>query len=100
MNIRRGIVLIVTLSLGVAIRVLGTWPLGLSHGRQVQVLEAVAWVNEDGMAIGLSPDGDAPGTSYSVAGAMWREPSSPWQVTFPTCLQPLGSDQRVRIDSR
>jgi hypothetical protein len=60
-------------------------------------VEGYAYVNASGMAIGLSPDGEAPGTGYVVAGALWREEDGPWHDTFPTCLEPLVTDQRARL---
>jgi hypothetical protein len=97
MNIRRGIVVIAALLLGVAIGILVSWAVGLAGGGEVEILEGYAWVNEEGTAIGLSPDGEAPGPGYVVAGAMWREQSGAWHDTFPTCLEPLVSGQEVRL---
>lgn len=77
--------------------VLVTWILGLADGAQIQVLEGYAWVNQEGMAIGLSPDGETPGAGYVVADAAWREQAGPWHDTFPTCLEPLVTGQRVRL---
>ena len=94
---RKGVIVFAALLIGVAIGVLVTWAVGLVDGAQIQVLEGYAWVNDGGMAIGLSPDGDTPGASYVVAGALWRELSGPWHDTFPTCLEPLGTSQRVRL---
>jgi hypothetical protein len=94
---RKGIIVIAAFLLGVAIGVLVTWIVGLADSAQIQVLEGYAWVDEAGMAIGLSPDGETPGASYVVAGALWREQSGPWHDTFPTCLAPLGTGQRVRL---
>ena len=92
-----GIPIIAAFLTGVAVGVLGTWAMGLADGAQIQVLEGYAWVNEAGTAIGLSPDGETPGASYVVAGALWRVQSGPWHDTPPTCLEPLGTDQRVRL---
>ena len=97
MRIRRGIAVIAAVLIGVAVGILITWTVGLADGRQIQVVEGHAWVNQDGMAIGLSPDGETPGASYVVAGALWREHDGPWHDTFPTCLEPLGTGQRVRL---
>jgi len=97
MNIRRGIVVIAALLIGVAIGILVSWAVGLVGDVEVEVLEGNAWVNQDGTSIGLSPDGEAPGAGYVVAGAMWREQSGPWHDTFPTCLEPLVSGQEVRL---
>jgi hypothetical protein len=60
-------------------------------------VEGYAYMNEAGTAIGLSPDGEAPGTGYVVAGALWREEDGPWHDTFPNCLEPLVSGQRTRL---
>ena len=92
-----GIMVIVALLIGVAIGVLVTWTVGIAGGAQVQVLEGYAWANKAGTAIGLSPDGETPGASYVVAGAWWRDHSGPWHDTFPTCLEPLDTGQRVRL---
>jgi hypothetical protein len=97
MSIRKGIVVIAAFSMGVAIGVLVSWAVGLADGAQTQLLEGYAWVNEEGTAIGLSPDGATTGTSYVVAGAMWREQSGPWHDTFPTCLEAQATGQRVRL---
>jgi hypothetical protein len=93
----KGVVVIAAFLIGAAIGVLVTWTVGLADGAQIQVLEGYAWVNEARTVIGLSPDGETPGASYVVAGALWREQSGPWHDTFPTCLEPLGSGQRVRL---
>jgi hypothetical protein len=97
MTIRKGIVVIAAFLIGVAIGILISWAVGLTNGAQIQVLEGYASLNEEGTAIGLSPDGETPGTSYIVAGAMWREQSGPWHDTFPTCLEPLITGQKVRM---
>jgi hypothetical protein len=97
MSIQKGIAAIAAFLIGVAIGVLVGWAVGRADGAQIQVLEGYAWLNEAGTAIGLSPDGETPGTSYIVAGAMWREQSGSWHDTFPTCLEPLVTDQRVRL---
>jgi hypothetical protein len=97
MNIRRGIVVIAALLIGVAIGIPVSRAVGLAGGAEVEVLEGYAWVNEGGTAIGLSPDGKAAGPGYVIAGAMWREQSGPWHDTFPTCLQPLATGQKVRM---
>jgi len=97
MSIQKGIVAIGTFLIGVAIDILASWAVGLADGAQIQVLDGYAWVNEEGTAIALSPDGETPGASYVVAGALWREQSDPWHDTFPTCLELLASDQRVRL---
>ena len=93
----KGVIVLAAFLTGVVIGVLGTWTVGLASGAQIQVLEGFAWVNEPGTAVGLSPDGETPGASYVVAGALWREQSGPWHDTFPTCLEPLGTGQRVRL---
>lgn len=97
MRISTVVGVLVAVLAGVAIGALGAWAVGLTGGAQVQVLEGQAAVNQEGTAIGLSPDGQIPGPGYVVAGAMWREPDGPWHDTFPTCLEPLASDQRVRL---
>ncbi len=97
MRIGKGVVVAAAVLIGVAIGVLITWIVGLAGGTQIQVLEGLAWVNQEGTAIGLSPDGETPGTGYTVAGAMWREQTGSWHDTFPTCLEPLAADQRVRL---
>jgi hypothetical protein len=96
-SIRQRIVVIAAFLVGVAIGILVSWAVGLTQEAQAQLLEGYASVNEEGTAIGLSPDGETPGTSYVVAGAMWREQSGPWHDTFPTCLEPLATGQRVRL---
>ena len=98
MGARRRIVIVATVAAlcGVAIGVLGAWASGLGRV-EMQVLEGYAWVNEEGTAIGLSPDGETPGSGYVVGGATWREPAGAWHDTFPTCLDPLGSSQKVRL---
>jgi hypothetical protein len=83
--------LLVGAALGSAI----TWAAGV--GDRTQILEGFAWVNESGTAIGLSPDGETPGPSYVVAGAMWREEGGPWHDAWPTCLAPTTFDQKVRL---
>jgi hypothetical protein len=93
----KGVLVIAAFLLGVVLGVLVTWTVGLVNGAQLQILEGYAWVNEAGTAIGLSPDGETAGTSYVVAGALWREQSGSWHDTFPTCLEPLGTGQRVRL---
>ena len=93
----KGILVVAAFLAGAAIGVLVTWAVGLADGAKIQVLEGYAWVNEAGTAIGLSPDGETPGASYVVAGALWREQSGPWHDTLPSCLEPLGTGQRVRL---
>ena len=97
MDIRKGTVAIVALLIGVAIGILVGWAVGLVDGAQIQILEGYASVNEEGTAIGLSPDGETPGSGYVVAGAMWREQDGPRHDTFPTCLEPLITGQKVRL---
>lgn len=112
---------IAALLVGVAIGVLVAWAAGLTDGNRAEasegctwvdeegtavaiadgvraeILEGYAWVNEEGTAIGLSPDGETPGPGYFIAGAMWREQAGWWNDTFPTCLEPLVEDQRVKL---
>ena len=95
--IRRGIGFVAAALVGVAAGVLIGWIVGLATGSRIQVVEGYAYVNEAGTAIGLSPDGEAPGTGYVVAGALWREEDGPWHDTLPTCLEPLVSGQRTRL---
>ena len=97
MRISKGITVIAAFLVGVAIGVLVTWIVGLADGAQIQVMEGYASVNEEGTAIGLSPDGETPGTGYTVAGALWREQDGSWHDTFPTCLEPLSTGQKVRL---
>jgi len=97
MRIGIRVALIAVFLVGVAIGVIATWALRFAGGARVQVLEGYAWVNQEGTAIGLSPDQDTPGKGYVIAGAMWREQDGSWHDTFPTCLEPLTSDQRVRL---
>jgi len=97
MRISAVVVVLVAVLVGVAIGVLGAWAVGLTAGAHVQVLEGQASVNQEGTAIGLSPDGQVPGPGYIVAGAMWREQDGAWHDTFPTCLEPMASDQSVRL---
>jgi hypothetical protein len=97
MKIRRVLVVIAALLIGVAMGFLIGWAVGPADSAQVEVLEGYASVNEEGTAIGLSPDGEGPGPGYVVAGAMWREQDGPWHDSFPTCLDPLVTDQRVRM---
>jgi hypothetical protein len=93
----KGTMVIAALLIGVSIGALITWAVGLAGEAQIQVLEGYAWVNQAGTAIGLSPDGKTPGASYVVAGALWRDQSGPWHDTFPTCLEPLDTGERVRL---
>jgi hypothetical protein len=97
LRIRSAFFVIVALLTGVVIGALLTWSVGLGDGARIQPVEGQAWVNEEGTAIGLSPDGETPGSGYVIAGAMWREGTGPWHDTFPTCLEPLTSGQEVRL---
>ena len=97
MKINHRIVLIAAFLAGLALGVLLTGTVALAGRPQVEIVEGEAWVNQEGTAIGLSPDGETPGTGYVIAGAMWREQGGAWQDTFPTCLEPLADDQRVRM---
>jgi hypothetical protein len=97
MRISKWIIVVAALLIGVAIGVLVAWTVGLADGAKIQVLEGYASVNEEGTAIGLSPDGETPGNGYTVAGALWREQDGSWHDTFPTCLEPLTVGQRVRL---
>ncbi len=97
MRISTVVGVLVAVLVGVTIGALGAWAVGLTNAPEVQVLEGYASVNQEGTAIGLSPDGQVPGPGYVVAGAMWREQDGPWRDTFPTCLEPLAAGQRVRL---
>jgi hypothetical protein len=97
MRISRGVSFIAATLFGLAIGILIGWAVGLATGSRPQVVEGYAYVNQAGTAIGLSPDGEAPGTGYVVAGALWREEDGPWHDTFPTCLKQLVSGQRARL---
>jgi hypothetical protein len=97
MRIGKGMVVVAAALVGLALGVLIAWALGLGDGARVQVLEGYAWVNQEGTAVGLSPDGETPGTGYVIAGALWREEGGSWHDTFPTCLEALGTDQKVRL---
>jgi hypothetical protein len=97
MKMRSGIGFLVAALIGLVVGILIGWAVGLATGSRTQVVEGYAYVNETGTAIGLSPDGEAPGTGYVVAGALWREEDGPWHDTFPTCLEPLVADQRARL---
>jgi hypothetical protein len=91
------VVAIIALLIGVALGIAVSWAVGTVGKAETEILEGFAWVNENGTAIGLSPDGETPGPSYVVAGAMWREEGGPWHDVWPTCLVPTMSDQRVRL---
>jgi hypothetical protein len=91
------VIVVVAFLIGVTLGVAATWAVGVASSGQAEVLEGFAWVNQEGTAIGLSPDGETPGPSYVVAGAMWREQGGPWHDSFPTCLAPTTLDQRVRL---
>lgn len=82
---------------GAVLGAAGAWGMGLAAKPRAQVLEGMAWVDEGGTALGLSPDGKSAGPGYAVAGAMWREAGGPWHDSFPTCLEPLTLNQRVRL---
>ena len=83
--------------LGLVLGLLIGWVAGRADGTRIQVVEGQVWVNEAATAVGLSPDGRVPAAGYLIAGAMWREQAGPWHDTFPTCLEPLVADQRVRL---
>ena len=90
-------ILIVAFLAGLALGVLVTGTVAWAARPQVEIVEGQAWVNQEGTAVGLSPDGETPGSSYVVAGAMWREGAGSWQDTYPTCLEPLADDQSLRM---
>lgn len=96
-KVNRWVLAIAAVLVGLAIGFLVGRAVGLAGGAQAQVVDGYAWVNEEGTAIGLSADGETAGPSYIVAGATWREEGGPWHDTMPTCLQPLTTDQRVRL---
>ena len=77
MRISRGISYIVAALIGLAIGISIGWTIGLANGSRIKVVEGDVWVNEEGTAIGLSPDSEAPGIGHIVAGAMWREQDGP-----------------------
>jgi hypothetical protein len=97
MKINHRIILIAAFLAGLVLGVLVTGTAVWAVRPQVEVVEGEAWVNQEGTAVGLSPDGKTPGTSYVVAGALWREQAGAWQDTFPTCLEPLADAQSVRL---
>ena len=97
MRIQRAFAVIAAALIGAALGVLVAATVGLADGGRVQVVEGEAWVNHEGTAIGLSPDGETPGTGYVIAGAMWRQQDGPWHDSFPTCLEPLVAGQRVQL---
>jgi hypothetical protein len=91
------VAVVVAFLIGVTLGGAVAWAVGVMDRTQTEVLEGFAWVNESGTAIGLSPDGETPGPSYVIAGAMWREQDGPWHDTMPTCLEPTTLEQRVRL---
>lgn len=93
----KAIVLIGAFLAGAALGLGAAWTMGVTDTTSVQVLEGLAWVNDEGTGIGLSPDGESAGPGYVVAGALWREPGGAWHDGFPTCLEPLTLNQRVRL---
>ena len=97
MKIGSKAILIVVFLTGLALGSLVTGTVAWAGRPQVEIVEGEAWINQEGTAIGLSPDGETPGTGYVIAGAMWRKQSGAWQDRFPTCLEPLADEQRVRM---
>jgi len=84
--------------IGIAVGALAFWAVGHSRNATVQIIEGYAWVNQDGTAIALCPtENGEECEGYIIAGAMWRENSGPWNDTFPTCLEPLTSNNKVRM---
>jgi len=65
----------------------------------VDVIEGyVTSVNQNGAFIGLAESPESPeAEGYIVAGADWRDAGGAWHDTFPTCLEPLSSGDRVRL---
>ena len=70
---------------------------GFSGGARVRVVEGYAFADVDGTAIGFSTQQGGPGDGYVIAGANWRQQNQPWHDSFPTCVQPLVENQRVRL---
>ena len=89
--------LIAMLLICIVIGVAGNSLLGVPGAARVRVVEGYAFANMDGEAIGLSAEKGGPGEGYIIAGAHWRQQGQPWHDDFPTCVQPLVSDQRVRL---
>lgn len=91
------IIVVAVLFAGILMGLGGAWTAGVMNRAPVRILEGLAWVNQEGTSIGLSPDGQSPGRTYVVAGALWREAGGPWHDGFPTCLEPMTLNQRVRL---
>lgn len=84
--------------IGIAVGAVAFWAIGQSGNASVKVIEGYADVNQDGTAIGLCPtENGEESEGYIIAGAMWRESSGLWNDTFPTCLEPLTSNNKVRM---
>jgi len=83
--------------IGIAVGALAFWAVGHSRNAPVQIIEGYAEVNQDGTAISLFPEHGEEGEGYIIAGATWRKTSGPWNDTFPTCLEPLTTNNKVRM---
>jgi hypothetical protein len=97
----RAVILIAVLLLGMAIGSAATWAFGPIVPGKLKVLEGYTTVvNQDGSAFGLA---ETPGDeaeylgAYRISGVWWRSGVRPWHDTFPTCLEPMTSGQRVRM---
>lgn len=91
---RSRLVLLVTFVLGIALGAIVTWAVVSSGDARVHIVEGhVSSVNWDGTAISLAENNEG----YIIAGATWRTGSGPWNETFPTCLEPLTSGQKVKL---
>jgi hypothetical protein len=85
---------LVAFVLGIALGAIITWAVVSSSGARVHIVEGhVSSVNVDGTAIGIAENNEG----YIIAGARWRVGNGPWNETFPTCLEPLTSGQKVRL---
>ncbi len=92
---------LIMLFIGIAIGTAITWALGPFGDARVHILEGYTTaVNLKGTAIGLSlsEKSDEAWKGYDITGAIWREHGGPWNWgKSPTCLEPLTSNQRVRL---
>ena len=96
--VKTSLALIGTLVIGMIIGGLVTWAVVSSGDPEPQVLEGYTTaVNADGTAIGLSEQSGGAGEGYVIAGATWRGVGGAWHDTFPTCLEPQSSGNRVRL---
>jgi hypothetical protein len=84
--------------IGIIVGAVAFWAIGQSSNNSVQIMEGYADVNIDGTAIGFYPEiGAEEGEGYIIAGAEWRENGGPWNLNFPTCLEPLSTNNKVRL---